>query len=69
MKTTKSVITRFKMTGSGKVLRRKIGQRHHKNAKRRTNIHRGKKNIPVTGPTLKKVRTLMLAKILRPWQE
>ena len=59
MKTTKSVVTRFKVTGTGKILRRKIGQRHLKQAKRRTNIHRGKRPQLVTGPTGKIVRQLM----------
>lgn len=59
MKTTKSAASRFKITGSGKILRRKIGQRHLHITKRRTNLRRGKKPIVVTGAMERKIKKLL----------
>lgn len=59
MKTTKSVASRFKVTGGGKIMRRKIGQRHLHITKRRTNLRRGKRPIIVTGILRSKVKKLL----------
>lgn len=59
MKISKTVRDRFKVTGSGKVLRRKIGHRHLIITKSRTNVRRAKRPIQVTGPLEKKVKKLL----------
>lgn len=58
-KIPKSVRDRFKITKTGKIIRRKIGQRHLKSSKRRSNIRRGKEPIQVTGPLEKKLKKLL----------
>ncbi len=59
MKISKSVRDRFKVTKNGKIIRRKIGQRHLKAHKRRTNLRRGKEPIQVRGPLEKKLKKLL----------
>ncbi len=59
MKTTKSAASRFKVSGTGKVIRRKIGQRHLHITKSRSNLRRGKQAIVIHGIQLKKVRRLL----------
>lgn len=59
MKVPKSVANRFKVTKTGKILRRKIGTRHLKMAKSKTNIRRGKVPVRVTGALEKKVKKLL----------
>lgn len=59
LKISKTVQDRFKITSGGKILRRKIGQRHLKISKRRTTIRRGKLPIQVTGKIEKKVKKLL----------
>lgn len=59
IKTTKSLRDRIKVTGSGKLLRRKMGQRHHAAAKRRTNLRRGKEPLLVTGAWGKKIKKIL----------
>ncbi|MCL4390534.1 MAG: 50S ribosomal protein L35 [Patescibacteria group bacterium] len=59
LKISKSVQDRFKVTGSGKIMRRKIGQRHKHAAKRRTNLRRGKEPMVVTGKLEKKLKRLL----------
>lgn len=58
-KISKSVRDRFKITKTGKIIRRKIGQRHLHGSKRRTNLRRGKEPIRVTGPLGKKLKKLL----------
>lgn len=58
-KISKSVRDRFKITKSGKIIRRKIGQRHLKGSKSRSNVRRGKEPIQVTGPWEKKLKKLL----------
>jgi large subunit ribosomal protein L35 len=59
MKLSKTIRDRFKVTGRGKVMRRKSGQRHLKASKSRANIRRGKKNIQVVGELEKKVKKML----------
>lgn len=58
-KISKSVRDRFKITKKGKIIRRKIGQRHLKSNKRRTNLRRGKEPIQVIGHLEKKLKKLL----------
>ena len=58
-KISKSVRDRFKVSSNGKIIRRKIGQRHLKSNKRRTTIRRGKEPILVTGSLEKKLKKLL----------
>ncbi len=59
LKISKTVRDRFKVTGTGKIMRRKIGQRHLKATKSRRNIRRGKEPIQVTGVLEKKLKKLL----------
>lgn len=59
IKNSKSVRDRFKISKNGKIMRRKIGQRHLKSNKRRTNLRRGKEPIQVTGALEKKLKKLL----------
>ena len=59
MKLSKTVRDRFKVSANGKIMRRKIGQRHLKATKSRSNIRRGKVPIQVIGVLEKKVKRLL----------
>lgn len=59
MKTVKSVKDRFKVTGSGKILRRKVGHRHLKGNKSNASLRRGKIAIQVHGPMEVKVKKML----------
>ncbi len=59
MKMSKSVRDRIKITKNGKVIRRKVGQRHLKGNKRATNVRRGKEPILVHGPIEKKLKKML----------
>lgn len=59
VKISKTVRDRFKVTGRGKILRRKIGQRHLKSVKSGRNIRRGKRLLRLTGAMERKVRKLL----------
>lgn len=59
MRISKSVRDRFKISKSGKIIRRKIGQRHLKSNKSRTNLRRGKEPIEVKGAMRQKLRKLL----------
>ncbi len=59
IKIPKSVKDRLKVTGGGKILRRKSGMRHLRSSKSRGNIRRGKIMVRVLGPTRKKVKKLL----------
>lgn len=60
MKLSKTVRDRFKVSSNGKVLRRKIGQRHLKASKSRANVRRGKIEVQVVGVLEKKVKKLLM---------
>lgn len=59
MKLSKTVRDRFNVSANGKVMRRKIGQRHLKATKSRRNIRRGKTPVQVVGALEKKVKKLL----------
>lgn len=59
MKTSKSVVDRFKVTKNGKIIRRKSGQRHLQSHKSKRNIRRGKEPIIVEGAWAKKLAKLL----------
>ena len=56
---SKTVRDRFKVSANGKIMRRKIGQRHLKATKSRANIRRGKVPIQVVGVLEKKLKKLL----------
>lgn len=60
MKLSKTVRDRFKVSANGKVMRRKIGQRHLKATKSRSNIRRGKRGVQVVGVLEKKLKKLLM---------
>ncbi len=59
MKISKTVADRIKVSANGKLMRRKVGHRHLKIHKSRTNIRRGKEPIQVTGLLEKKIKKLL----------
>ncbi|MBU0476429.1 50S ribosomal protein L35 [Patescibacteria group bacterium] len=59
MKTRKSITKRFKITKTGKVLRRQTGQDHYR-AKKSGEYKRGKRKLVlVSKPEAKKIKKLM----------
>ncbi|MBI4099535.1 50S ribosomal protein L35 [Candidatus Microgenomates bacterium] len=58
-KISKTIRDRIKITGGGKLIRRKIGMRHLKGSKRATTIRRGKEPIRVTGHLERKLKKLL----------
>ena len=59
LKIPKSVADRLKVTGSGKVMRRKMGTRHLRSSKSAGNKRRGKVMVEVIGPMRIKVKKLL----------
>ena len=59
LKISKTVRDRFKISAGGKLMRRKIGQRHLKASKSRANVRRGKVPVRVTGVLEKKVKKML----------
>jgi len=59
MKTRKSIKKRFKITKTGKVLRRAIGQDHFRAKKSGKQIRRSKKWIRVSDELAKKIKKLI----------
>jgi len=59
IKVPKSVSDRLKVTGTGKIMRRKAGIRHLKMAKRKTTLRRSKNPMQVIGPFEKKIKRLL----------
>ena len=55
-KTRKSIKKRFKITKTGKVLRRKPGQAHYRAKKSGEEKRKGKKWVEVTGKEAKKIK-------------
>ena len=59
MKTRKSITKRFKITRTGKVIRRAIGQDHLR-AKKTGNYRRAKRKlVEVTGPLAKQIKKMV----------
>ncbi|KPJ57436.1 hypothetical protein AMJ49_00665 [Parcubacteria bacterium DG_74_2] len=59
MKTRKSVSKRFKITKSGKVLRRRTGQNHYRAKKSGKKKREGRKWVKVSKPEAKKIKKLL----------
>jgi large subunit ribosomal protein L35 len=58
-KTRKSISKRFKLTKSGKIIRRTIGMRHLKANKSKKISRRQKQNNYVVGKTAKKLKKIL----------
>ena len=59
MKTRKSLTKRFRITKTGKVLRRATGQDHFRAKKSGPKIQQTRKWVPVSEPLAKKLKKLM----------
>jgi len=59
MKTRKSVKKRFKVTKTGKILRRQIGQDHFRAKKSGNKIRKSRKWIKVSKSEIKKIKKLL----------
>ncbi|MBL7150920.1 50S ribosomal protein L35 [Candidatus Microgenomates bacterium] len=59
MKTRKSILKRFKITRTGKILRRMIGQDHYRAKKSGKRRRAGRKWIEVSKPEAKKIKKLL----------
>jgi len=59
MKTRKSITKRFKITKTGKVLRRAIGQDHHRAKKSGKTKRLKRKPVLVSKPEAKKIKKLI----------
>ncbi len=62
MKPRKSLKKRFKITRTGKVLRRSTGQNHFRAKKSGKKIRQTRKWVPVSVPLAKKIRKLIKKK-------
>jgi large subunit ribosomal protein L35 len=60
MKTRKSLAKRFKITRTGKVLRRATGQDHFRAKKSGKKIRQTRKWVPVAEPLAKKIKKLLV---------
>lgn len=58
-KTRKSLKKRFKITGTGKVMRRATGQNHYRAKKSGKKIRQTRKWVHVSEPLAKKIKKLM----------
>jgi large subunit ribosomal protein L35 len=58
-KTRKSVSKRFKITKTGKVLRRRVGQNHYRAKKSGKKKRQKRKWVPVSKPEAKKIKKLL----------
>ena len=59
MKTRKSITKRFKITRTGKILRRIVGQDHSRAKKSGNRKRAGRKWIQVSKPEAKKIKRLL----------
>jgi large subunit ribosomal protein L35 len=59
MKTRKSILKRFKITRTGKVLRRVTGQNHFRAKKSGKKIRETRKWVEVSKPLAKKIKKLL----------
>ncbi len=59
MKTRKSISKRFKITKTGKVLRRPSGQDHFRAKKSGNQIRKSRKWVEVSKPLAKKIKKLL----------
>ena len=61
MKTRKSIIKRFKITKTGKILRRPTGQDHYRAKKPGKKVRGGRKWVEVSKWEVKKIKKLLKA--------
>jgi len=59
MKTRKAILKRFKITKTGKILRRPTGLDHYRAKKSGKKIRKSRKLIPLSKPEAKIIRRLM----------
>jgi len=59
MKTRKSILKRFKITKTGKILRRAIGLDHYRAKKSGKKIRKSRKWIPLSKEETKKIKKLL----------
>jgi len=59
MKTRKSISKRFKITKTGKILRRPTGLDHYRAKKSGKRVRRSRKWVPVSKPEAKKIKKLL----------
>lgn len=59
MKTRKSITKRFKITKTGKILRRKAGQDHYRAKKSGNQKRQKRKWVPVAKPLAKRIKKLL----------
>jgi len=59
MKTRKSIAKRFKITKTGKVLRRRTGLNHYRAKKSGKQIRQSRKLVPLAKPEAKKIKKLL----------
>lgn len=59
MKTRKSITKRFKITKTGKILRRLSGANHLRMKKSGNRVRKGRKMIPLSPSEAKKIRKLI----------
>lgn len=59
MKTRKSITKRFKITKTGKILRRLSGANHYRVKKTGNRIRKGRKWVELSKPEAKKIRKLL----------
>lgn len=59
MKTRKSITKRFKISKSGKILRRLIGQDHYRAKKSGGRVRKGRKLIPLSRSEAKKIKKIL----------
>lgn len=59
MKTRKSITKRFKLTKTGKLLRRATGQNHFRAKKTRKKIRESRKWVEVSKPEAKRIKKLL----------
>jgi len=60
MKTRKSILKRFKITKTGKVLRRPTGLDHYRAKKSGKRIRKSRKLVEVLKPEAKKIKKLLV---------
>jgi len=59
MKTRKSILERFKITKTGKILRRPTGLDHYRAKKSGKKVRKGRKWILVSKPETKKIKKML----------
>ncbi len=59
LKTRKSIAKRFKITKTGKILRRLAGQDHYRAKKTGKKVRAGRKWVRVSKPEAKKIKRLL----------